>query len=254
MAVASLLLLALALQLAHRHTTRPPHPALATLPSRMLWAWERTEDLRWLPDDMGVAYVAASVALAGDAANVRLRPNPLYVDGARARVPVVHVDASGTHPPTLSVAQRQAIVDTLLRASRFANRRVVQLDFEVRRSQRDFLREVIHAARAALPADTALSVTALASWCQGDAWMRDVDADEIVPMAFRMAAGDRVVREQLAQDGQFRASECKAAVGVATDEPLVQIAAARRYYFSPKPWTAAIWHGQINKENARGTQ
>ena len=217
------------------------HPALRALPLRMAWAWERSEDLRWLPADAGVAYVQASVWLEGGSVVVRLRANPLLLRPTTPLVPIVHVDASTHAPPTLSAAQRDAIVALLQRAAAQSPSHVVQLDFEARRSQRAFLSDVVHAARDALPADVALSVTALASWCAGDAWMNDLPADEIVPMAFRMSRDSATLRAMLAERGTFAPPRCRAAIGSATDEPLADLTAPRHYVFSPRPWTAEAW-------------
>jgi hypothetical protein len=223
---------------------RPMHPALRALPTRIAWAWERPEDLRWLPRDAGVAYVHSSIFIAGDDAKTRLRANPLRVRPDTVLVPVVHVDASVRDAPALNSAQRDAVVQQLLEAASFSNAKVVQLDFEVRRSQRDFLRSVVRAARLALPTDVALSITALASWCHGDAWMHPMPADEIVPMAFRMSRDSETLRAYLRRHGAFKRQArdgCGAAIGSATDEPLAGLAAPRHYVFSPTPWTEAAW-------------
>ena len=215
--------------------------ALRSLPRRMAWAWERDEDLRWLPRDAGVAYVATTVRIEGDGVTVRGRRNSLWLAPATMRVPVVHVDASTASPPELNSAQREAIVAEVLRAAQASPSKVVQLDFEARLSQRGFLRETVGDARRALPADVALSVTALASWCAGDRWMSDLPADEVVPMAFRMSRDSGVLRAMLARQGNFAAAECRVAVGTATDEPLAGLTAPRRYVFSSRPWSFAAW-------------
>lgn len=220
------------------------HAALEKLPKQMIWAWQRPEDLRWLPADAGVAYVAASIALENDRADVLPRMHPLRVRPETAVVPVVHVDASWRQPPGLSIAQQDAIVDALVNAAQLGNRKVVQLDFEVRRSQRAFLAAVVTEARRRLPSDTALSVTALASWCAGDHWLGALPADEIVPMAFRMASGDADIRKLLADEGGFKPAHCQNALGTAIDEPAIALhssATPRRYHFSPRPWTQQLW-------------
>jgi hypothetical protein len=107
-----------------------------------------------------VAYVAASLWLEGESVAQRSRANTLLVRSTTPTIPVVHVDASTTSPPRLNAAQRDAIVQQLLRAAASAPSRVVQLDFEARLLQRAFLAEVVRSARHALPADTALSITA----------------------------------------------------------------------------------------------
>ena len=220
------------------------HPALASLPARMLWAWERAEDLRWLPDQVGVAYVASSILLAGPSAQVRARANPLYVRPDTPLLPVVHVDASWRQAPSLTEQQQAVVVAQVVRAAR--GYRVVQLDFEVRRSQRAFLQAVVADIRQQLPADTALSITALASWCSGDYWLANMAADEIVPMTFRMGPEQEVIRQQIARDGGFRHAKCNLAIGYAQDEARAVSKAPRQYYFSPKPWRAESWRQMLN--------
>jgi hypothetical protein len=216
------------------------------MPSQVLWAWERPEDLRWLPANVGVAYVATTITLEADSVRVTPRANPLYVRGDTPLMAVVHVDASWRKPPTLDALQRHRVVDHVLaianRAARPGTSHIVQLDFEVRQSQRAFLAEVVRNVRNQLPSDTALSMTALASWCAGDYWLESMAADEVVPMAFRMGRDDAILRAQLNQDGHFSRPKCSTAVGTATDEPALDVKAARQYHFSPIPWTASAWH------------
>jgi hypothetical protein len=221
------------------------HPALLQLPAHMLWAWERREDLRWLPANVGVAYVATSMELEGSTVRTVSRASAVQLRPDTVAVPVVHVDASWRNPPVLHAAQQAAVVNQVLavaaRHRHAGQTRVVQLDFEVRQSQRAFLRAVVQDIRRQLPADTALSMTALASWCAGDYWLHDLPADEIVPMAFRMGRDDAQLRAQLNQDGGFTRPRCQSALGTATDEPAMQAHAPRRYHFSPTAWTLQQW-------------
>jgi hypothetical protein len=221
--------------------TRAAASALAALPATMLWAWERPEDLRWLPPEAGVAYVAATVELVGGEARLRPRGFPLLVRADTAVLPVIHIDASMREPPLLNAAQHAAIVAQMLAAARRSGPQVVQLDFEVRASQRPFLLALVADLRRRLPSGVALSVTALASWCAGDYWIDALAADEIVPMAFRMARDDGAIRTLLAAQGGFTRPRCRAALGVATDEARVDAHGARRYIFSPRAWDQAAW-------------
>ena len=215
--------------------------ALAALPATMLWAWERPEDLRWLPPEAGVAYVAVTVELAGEGMRLRRRAYPLLVRPDTAVVPMVHVDASWRTPPVLGIAQRDLIVEQLLAAARGSASHVVQLDFEVRQSQRAFLRDVVREARRRLPPEVALSATALASWCAGDYWLAGLAADEIVPMAFRMARDDAAIRRLLAERGAFTRPGCAGALGMASDEAPIKTHAVRRYFFAPRSWDQDTW-------------
>jgi len=223
------------------------HPALEVLPRQILWAWQRPEDLRWLPAQIGVAYVASSIVLESEHATVQPRVHPLMVKTETMIVPVVHVDVSWRRTPELNEDQTKIIVDELVHVSKASNGHIVQLDFEVRKSQRDFLAGVVKAARLKLADDIALSVTALASWCAGDHWIGELDADEIVPMTFRMAGSGADIRQLLANKGHFKTEHCQTAIGTAIDEPEVEmhpIHKIRHYYFSPKPWTQQLWSQQ----------
>jgi hypothetical protein len=215
--------------------------SLAALPPTMLWAWERREDMRWLPADVGVAYVATTLELEADTVRLRPRAWPLMVRPDTAVIPMVHVDASWRQPPALTPGQHAAVVEQVLKAARRSATRVVQLDFEVRRSQRGFLQAVVRDIQQRLPNDVALSVTALASWCAGDYWIGALEADEIVPMAFRMARDEGTIRSLLATHGGFVRPRCKGALGMATDEPRMQVAGGRRYFFSPRSWDQDTW-------------
>ncbi|NHZ34230.1 hypothetical protein [Massilia rubra] len=230
---------------------RPVHPALAALPAELVWAWERPEDLRWLAPDIGVAYVASSVLLQGDETQVYRRASALLLAPGAPRVPVLHVDMSWRRPPALSEAQSRRVADELLRLAAQANRKVVQLDFEVRRSQRPFLARTIGAIRARLDPSIALSVTALASWCLDDYWLHDIAADEVVPMAFRMGQAQHALRARLLQQRGFTRARCGAAIGFSTDEPMMAVREGRRYYFSPQAWSAARW--QALRDTPRST-
>jgi hypothetical protein len=239
--IAGIAALALPLSLAASEPLRTNAAASTNLPATMLWAWERAEDLRWLPPDAGVAYIATTIEIESDHIRVRPRAYPLLVRDDTVTIPVVHVDASWRKPPALSSAQKDAIASAVLQAAAQSPSHVVQLDFEVRRSQREFLADVVQSIRSRLPADTALSVTALASWCMGDYWIAGLAADEIVPMAFRMARDDSHIRTFLAEHGRFARDRCQGAIGMATDEPVSAARAGRRYVFSPVPWTPQIW-------------
>jgi hypothetical protein len=241
----SVLLLCLALlplRMDSNATTAPrQHPALTRLPAQMLWAWERPEDLRWLPPGIGVAYVASTVLLRGEDALVHPRSWPLLLASNTPTVPVLHVDASWRAPPALSARQTARITEELLRLARRSSHQVVQLDFEVRRSQRAFLANTIATIRSQLDPSIALSVTALASWCLDDYWMQNSHADEIVPMAFRMGGDQHALRQRLLQQRGFTRARCGSAIGLSSDEPMMAVSAGRHYFFSPRPWTAASW-------------
>jgi hypothetical protein len=97
--------------------------------------------------------------------------------------------------------------------------------------------------RAQLKPGVPLSITALASWCEGDTWIRSLPVDDAVPMLFRMGAGER-------WDGrEFRPAACRSSVGVSTDEPREMLPRGRRVFaFSPHSWTESAYRDAVALE------
>jgi hypothetical protein len=212
----------------------PRSPAPAGLPSVVLWAWERPVDLRRLPSGTGVAFLAQTVTIAGSTHLVARRRQPLQIDRATPAIAVTRIEAPGeTSTPDVAVIA-QAIADTRGLPQVVG----VQVDFDARASQRPLYRRLLHATRAALPPQTPLSMTALASWCLDDDWLDELPVDEAVPMLFQMGADADVVR----RDWPLRtpAPKCRGAVGVSLDERAPFGGRGKRtYIFNPAPWTAA---------------
>jgi hypothetical protein len=222
-------------------------PARATgridLPPLMLWAWDRDDDLRFLDlRDTGVAYLAATVTLRGDAVDLVARHNPLALPAGVTRVAVVHVESDRAAPPSLSSEALDRFVAALESVAESVPHRALQVDYEAVASQRDFFVAAMTALRERLP-QTAISVTALASWCLNESWTARLGADEVVPMFFRMGYDGRRARARLAGGGDFRATACRSSIGVATDELPPTLPGGRRIYvFSPQRWSAETYH------------
>jgi hypothetical protein len=229
--VAALLALALATSTAQAD----PPPAL------VLWAWERPEDLRFAPASVGVAYLRATVDVRPTGVRVAPRRQPLHVRAGAFVLAVVRVEAR-PRATELTPAVRARIVEQLVDAARAPGVRGVQIDFDAGASQRRAYHTLLAEARQALPAGTWLSMTALASWCEGDAWL-DAPAmpvDEVVPMVFAMGREGPAVLGALRSRGRFRSRACGASVGWAVGEPSMALAGVtRRYVFNPRAWTAA---------------
>src|SRR5712672_3480053 len=107
------------------------------LPSLVLWAWDRDDDLRFLDSsDTAVAYLAATITLRGDGVFLAPRRNPLTLPKGTRRMAVAHVEAYRAEPAVLDAAQMGRFVDVL--AALGASHDVLQVDFEALSSQRDF--------------------------------------------------------------------------------------------------------------------
>lgn len=226
-------------------------PAFA---STWLWAWDRAEDLRWLPPQLGVAYFAAQMDVRGEHIAITPRRPPLRVAPATPQLPVVHIEAfHPQHPPTLDNAAVERWANALATTIARLHSPRVQLDFEARLSQRDFYRDVLMALRRQRPT-AQLSITALASWCGDADWLNSLPVDEIVPMYFRMGPSERDLWRQRLLHPTPLPPACQAAAGISTDEwqtlshdrTTAQQALSQRravYIFSPKPWRAEMLSG-----------
>ncbi len=97
---------------------------------------------------------------------------------------VVRLEGTGVLPDA------QAVAEPILRDAARPGIQALQIDFDARESERAWYRHLLERLRAGLAAGVPLSITALASWCDGDSWMRDLPVSDGVPMLFRMGAGE----------------------------------------------------------------
>jgi hypothetical protein len=215
---------------------RPAAHAPSTL---ILWAWERPEDLRFAGAAAEVAAQTGFVELAGAGLEARGRRFPLKVASPPATA-MVHVQIDHERPLVWTPVLRARLSAAVLHYAAAIPARRVQIDFEVRASERRVLLDLLEDVRRGLPRGTALSMTALASWCDTEGWLEHAPVDEIVPMLFRMTTGGDALRKRLAEGGDFRNPRCRTALGVASDSPIARAPPGRRVYlFNPRSWTAA---------------
>lgn len=208
-------------------------------PTLIPWAWERSEDLRFLGDGATVAWYAGIITLDGERVRVEPRRNPLRLAHDTHRVAVIRIE---TKRPALDEAQLEATLAAIRRLYR--NAEELQIDFDATRSERAFYRALLVALRKETGAR--LSITALASWCLDDRWMRDLPIDEAVPMLFRLGRDRRAVHARL--DAPFPEPRCRASLGISLDEPLPRIPNATRIWvFNPERWTEAEWQTALSR-------
>lgn len=210
-------------------------------PTIVLWAWERSEDLRGLDSKrFAVAFLAQTLVLKGDEVILNPRQQPLQVSPDTKLMAVTRIESSKTtgERAALNDAQKQKLVSLVMRTRQLANVSAIQIDFDAASSEREFYRGFLQDLRAQLPDAVPLSITALASFCIGDRWFRDLPVDEAVPMIFRMGADDRTIKIMLAGGDDFREPLCQRSYGVAIDEPLdMKVDLKRRLYvFNNHSW------------------
>lgn len=208
------------------------HSRLSMLPRITLWAWERREDLRALDTSRyAIAYLDRTLTI-GATVQSQSRRDPVIFPATAARIPVVRIEAP--HFADLNDRNRTEIVNQLLDAASEPGISALQIDFDATRSQRAFYRALLTDLRRQLPANLPLSITALASWCTADDWLRtlppDAKPDEAVPMFFRMEPGRHpgdpetyTIREPL----------CLGSLGLSTTEPWPANLTGKRLYIFP---------------------
>lgn len=213
-----------------------PHPQgrMAKLPRITLWAWERREDLHAIdPRRMAVAYLDRTLTL-GASVECQPRRNPVVIPVAAVRTPVIRIET--TSHAVLNDANREETVRNLLLAAEEPRIAALQIDFDATQSQRQFYRNLLIELRSRMPADLPLSITALASWCSYDDWLRGLPIDEAVPMMFRMEPDRRRAPPSLSE---FRIREplCRSSAGISTSESWpANLERKRIYVFSDHGW------------------
>ena len=212
------------------------------IPALVLWAWERPEDLESLdPQKVAVAFLAQTLILHGDRVEFRPRRQPLKVPPATKLIAVTRIESSKTtgKRALLSDSQKAELTTLISKTLELKNVAAIQVDFDAALSERDFYRGLLAAWRQKLPDQVPLSMTALASFCLGDRWLKDLPVDEAVPMIFRMGADDQNIRRYLATGNDFTEPLCRKSYGIATDEPLMaKMDQTRRVYiFNTRAWT-----------------
>lgn len=204
-------------------------------PSLTLWAWERPEDLRFLPPGVGVAYLASTVTL-GRHVSIHPRAQPLRVPDHVTPRPVVRIELRpGASLSHLDSPSREVLISELLRASRGGPS--LQIDFDAGASDTQAYRSLLTELRDRAP-KVRLSITGLASWCVEGSFLEQLPVDEVVPQLFRMGPDAPLFR---ARAESFPA-RCRSSVGLSVDESLsAPPSAVTVYLFNPSPWTAVAF-------------
>jgi hypothetical protein len=213
----------------------------AEMPPKILWAWERAEDLRFLdPQKFGVAFLSQTLVLEKDEVIFNPRRQPLQLPPNIYLIAVTRIETGKdkSNRPALSDEQKKKIVNLIKKTLELPNVKAVQTDFDVVVSERDFYRGLINELKNQMPEKTPLTITSLASWCVGDSWFNDFPVDEAVPMAFEMGADDKSIRDFLSKENDWREPLCRGSYGISIDDPLnVKLKPERRiYYFKSRAW------------------
>jgi hypothetical protein len=224
------------------------HSRLKGAPSIMLWAWERPEDIRSFPDsdEIGIAFLAATINISRTNLRVQRRHQPLLCSPHHYLMPVVRIETDRKNPPKFAAEQVNEVVAQILQIAANPNWHGVQIDFDATQGQRDPYKNILTRMRKSMPPEMPLSMTAIASWCAGDYWLRDLPVDEVVPMYFDMGVSESMKWQYFQYISDNTRSDlttnckCHTALGLSTSEAIplrtTQYKNKRVYFFSSHPW------------------
>ena len=207
----------------------PPTRRMVFLPVRTLWVWERREDLTTIDPRTTAIATLDSTILLGRAVTVIPRHQPVVYPAGIKRISVIRIEAPGEIAPGLV---RLSAANILSVATADPTIAALQIDFDARRSQRDFYTRLLRELRRSMPAPLPLSITALASWCSYDDWLGGLPIDEAVPMFFRMEPDRRFAPPDLPQL-LVREPLCSSSIGISTHEPYAGSLTGKRLYIFP---------------------
>lgn len=213
-------------------------------PRIVLWAWERPEDLTFLdPQRFGVAFLAQTLTLKNGEVVYSPRHQPLKLPSGVKLIAVTRIESQNITREHVDLTDdlRKQLVEHIRKTLQLNNVSAIQVDFDAATSERTFYSQLLLDLRRDLPDNVPLSMTALASFCVGDRWLKDLPVDEAVPMVFRMGTDSDRIKNLLTSGGDFRDALCRRSYGVALDEPVSTSFDKQRrvYVFNAKSWTVA---------------
>ncbi len=201
---------------------QPPVVATESLPGKILWAWQRQENLEQINiHEFGVAYFAVHMKLSAEKTETFWRDQALRVPKGCLMVPVLRIDTDRKMPPNFNDGQIDKIIQAIKQISMLPHTVEVQIDFDAVQSERVFYRKLIERIRNEVKLQVPLSITALASWCVFDNWISDLPVDEEVPMMFSLGGERKKILLYFRQGNDFRVPKCFRSLGISIDDPEV---------------------------------
>lgn len=227
-------------------------PASSEGPVPVFWSWYHDDDLRAAPG--AVAMLVDRIVVNGETIKHHRRLNKLQT---RARAPITAVVRLEVKKLPES-GRREEFIESLSKSiinlTFGCGRRVegLQIDFDAKSNERVFYRQLLKRLKKSMPADTDLSMTALASWVTGDNWLAEDQwltgengVSEVVPMFFSMGQGEtsslNALKNCVSLDSPVRLKS----IGLSIDEksaPSILLSKNgfrnfhRVYFFSSRGW------------------
>ena len=155
--------------------------------------------------------------------------------------PVVHVQSAPDSGNRFAEAQRRAVFEAVDRHAHESTSGWLQLDFEAPARQRDDYVALVHDIRIRLPRRLRLSVTVQANWCAQADWLARLDADEVVPMLYRLGPDAARWRARWTDPRSGLSARCLAGASgdsiQETSAPRRTGDTARHYWFNESNWS-----------------
>jgi len=205
-------------------------------PKVVLWAWERNEDLRYInPETTGIAFLANRILIKGERFYSHPRSQSLKIPEKVWLEAVVRIHVVGLSR-AIPLRLVPDMADDIIRFARLAGISSLQLDFDATYSQRAFYKALLLEIRKKMGNEYPVSITALASWCVHDDWLKTLPIQQAVPMFFRMG-DERPLFVQHLKNGHL-IPVCRQSLGISLDEPIERLPESRSLYiFNPHAWT-----------------
>ncbi len=213
------------------------------MPTKIIWAWERPEDLRFLdPKEYGVAFLAQTIFLDNTGVTPKPRRQPLEVSPGTYIIAVTRIETNkdGKKRPSFDAEMKTKVLSLIKNTLELPDVKAIQIDFDAVVSERDFYRSLMKELRKQTPEGVTLTMTSLASWCTGDAWFNDFPVDEAVPMAFEMGADSDNIKDYLRKGNDWNEPLCRGSYGISLGEGRFEgmRPGRRMFYFKNTSWTA----------------
>lgn len=240
-AAIALIVLAIFLQSLVRHN-----------PKIYIWAWERTEDLRFLKNsNITIVYYAGDVVIKNGEIDITPRRNMLFLPPNNPTIPLVRID-NFDKADVLDDQRLNDIKKFIVQICSIKGISGCQIDFDALTSERSFYTKLISAVKKEIPPNIPLSITALVSWCDKYSWLDKTEIDFAVPMFYRLGPDSTKIRNNRVGQTFMKAKKCQSAVGVATDEQMPTRDYLQKkdiYFFNPQSWIKEKFAEQLQRLN-----
>lgn len=223
-------------------------------PQFMLWCWEAPQDLRQVPAETGIAFLAATIRIHKDSLSYKPRMQPLQLAPNAYVLPVVRIETDRDASAEFEMSQIDKIARLIANLAGGTNDKRVQIDFDARATERAFYCTMLNELRQHLPASSNISVTALASWCLDDRWTDALRVEQIVPMFFSMGYGGKKALARAISRGAIDSGDSPPAIGLSASEPDIINALGAHGLLKGKSIFLFASHGWTNSSAQRTEQ